>query len=142
MVMPKAVKIIIAVVVLLGAVGVWVKNPGDIQSKILRSKAKAQKKAKSMMNAGKITEESIQKARECRQTLERIQRAKRAAEEKRGISGVTVTWEEVLPFMNEKEIPRCPAGGVYKLSPALQVPTCSISNNRTVDTADDHMVYF
>jgi len=138
--MSKVIKILVVVVVVLAAVVVWVKNPGDIRSKIMRTKAKAQKQAKKVMKTGKVTPESIEQAKQCREMLERIQRAKRAAEQKNPV-GVDVTWENVLPLLNMKEIPRCPAGGTYKLNPSLQMPSCSIGNNSTVDTKDDHILY-
>lgn len=139
--MSKFIKILIAVIIVLGGAFVWIKNPGDIQSKILRSKAQAKQKAKQMMKSGKATPADIEKAKACRQMLERITRAKRAAEQRKGVAGAALTWEEVLPQMNMKEIPKCPAGGTYSLNPPLQVPSCSISNNRTIDTADDHIIY-
>jgi hypothetical protein len=139
--MSKVIKILVVVVIVLAGVVVWVKNPGDIQSKILRTKFQAEKAAKDMAKAGKVTPEGIEKGKQCRDMLERIMRAKRAAEERKGVAGVSHTWEEVLPFLNMKEIPRCPSGGQYSLNPPLQVPSCSIGNNRTIDTADDHIVY-
>ena len=139
--MAKAIKIVIVIVAILAGVIVWIKNPGDIRSKVIRTKAKTEKQAKKLMKSQKITQEDIAKAKQCRDMLERIQRAKLAAEQKKGISGVTLTWEDVLPHLNMKQIPRCPAGGAYKLNPPLQVPSCSIGNNRTVDTVDDHMIY-
>ncbi len=140
--MKKVIKILVVIVVILGGVVVWVKNPGDIQSKILRSKAQAEKKAKEIMKSTKPTPEDIERGRQCKQMLDRIQRAKRAAEERKGISGATVTWDEVLPILNMKELPKCPSGGVYKLNPPLVVPSCSIGNNRTIQTEDDHIIYY
>lgn len=139
--MSKVIKILIAVVIVIGGAVVWIKNPGDIRYKILRTKSQAKKMAKDMSMAKEVTPEDIEKAKQCRDMLERITRAKRAAEEKKGITGVNVTWEEVLPFLNMKEIPRCPSGGQYSLNPMVQVPSCSIGNNRTaLDTADDHII--
>jgi len=140
--MKKIIKFLVVIVVILGGVVVWVKNPGDIQSKILRSKAQAQKKAQELIKTTKPTPQDIERGRQCRQMLEGIQRAKRAAEEKKGVSGAAVTWDEVLPFLHMKEIPKCPSGGVYKLNPPLVVPSCSISNNRTIETDDDHIIYY
>jgi len=140
--MKKVIKILVVIVIVVAGAVVWVENPGDIQSKILRSKAQAEKKAKQLMKATKLSPEDIERGKQCRQMLDRIQRAKRAAEEKKGISGATVTWEEVLPILNMKDMPKCPSGGVYKLNPPLVVPSCSISNNRTIETEDDHIIYY
>ena len=140
--MKKVIKILVVIVIVVAGGVVWVKNPGDIQSKILRSKAQAEKKAKQLMKSTQLTPEDIERGKQCRQMLDRIQRAKRAAEEKKGISGATVTWEEVLPILNMKDMPKCPSGGVYKLNPPLVVPSCSIGNNRTIETADDHIIYY
>ncbi len=138
--MKKVIKILVVVVIVGGLALVWFKNPGDIQSKVLRTKAQAQKAAGNISNIGKITPEDIQKAKQCRDNLQRIQSAKISAQQRKAV-GQDVTWEEILPIMNLKDIPRCPCGGNYRINPALQVPSCSIGTNGSVDTSDDHMIY-
>lgn len=139
--MSKIIRFLVVVVIVLAGVFVWFKNPGDIRYKILRTRSRAERAAKDMAKAGKVTPEGIEKGKQCRDMLERITRAKRAAEERKGVAGISHTWEEILPLLNMKEIPRCPSGGQYSLNPSLQVPSCSIGNNRTIDTADDHIIY-
>ncbi len=137
--MKKIIKILVVVVIVLGVAVVWVKNPGDIQSKVRRLVGRGQVESKKFLKVD--TARDVDKARACRQMLERIRNAKRAAEEKKGIVGATVTWNDVLPEMGLKEIPRCPSGGVYHLNGPLQLPSCSIANNGTPDTADDHIIH-
>lgn len=138
--MKKFIKIGITIVIVLGLAVVWFANPGDIQSKILRSKANAEVKAKKLMKSTKISPEKIERAKQCRDNLERIQRAKIAAQQRHPV-GYQVTWKEVLQNMNMQQMPKCPDGGNYKLNPPLQVPTCSIGGNGTIPTEDDHAIY-
>ena len=140
--MKKVIKFLVIVAVLVGAAAAWFTNTGNIQSVVFRAKGRVKSEAKKMSRKTTPTDQGIQEAKQCRQMLERIQNAKRRAEERTGVSGATVTWAEVLPLMNMKSIPQCPSGGEYQLNPALQCPSCSIGGNGTVDPADDHIIYY
>ncbi|HQH12058.1 MAG TPA: hypothetical protein PLS31_06465 [Candidatus Sumerlaeota bacterium] len=138
--MAKVIKILIAAVVIIGAVFVWTQNVGDIQGKVMGAKAQAKKKAREIQRAGETTPEEIEKAKQCRDMLVRIAQAKRAAEERKGVAVANTTWQEILPFLKMNDIPKCPSGGTYHINPAVQAPTCSIGGNGTVDPADDHII--
>lgn len=90
----------------------------------------------------------------CRQTLTRIQNAKRKAAFDRGRSVGYVTWEEVIeamypenrgrklsPARYQQLFPRCPEGGTYMLGSLEELARCSVMGNETLDVADDHIIY-
>jgi len=138
--MRKIIKILLFIAILVFAAVIWFNNVGDIRWRVLGVRVGVRREFRKVMEAGEATPEDIEKAKACRDMLHRIMRAKRAAEERKGYAGATVTWDDILHLMNLKEIPVCPAGGTYHINPPLQVPSCSIGNNGTVDPADDHII--
>jgi hypothetical protein len=140
--MAKFIKILIGVVVVIAGVIIWIKNPGDIQSRALQAETQAKRKASEVLKTKAVTPHSRAQAKLCRDMLRRIQNAKRAAEQRKGLVGVNVTWKDVLPYLKMTEIPRCPSGGTYNLNPTVQSPSCTIGGNGTIETTDDHSVVF
>jgi len=138
--MRKIIRILTLIAILVLAAVVWFNNVGDIRWRVLGARVRVRRELKKVMEVGKATPENIEKAKACRDMLHRIMRAKRAAEERKGFAGVTITWKDILPLLNMKEIPLCPAGGTYRINPSLQVPSCSIGSNGTVDLTDDHII--
>ena len=97
---------------------------------------------------------TVEQARLCRQTLERIQAAKRKAAQDRGNTVGEVTWEETIKAMYPQEagrltharitelMPKCPCGGTYTLMSLIEVPRCSISGNNSVNLEIGHIIRF
>jgi hypothetical protein len=96
---------------------------------------------------------NVDHARTCRQTLDRIEAAKRKSAFDRGQSVGSVTWEDVIRAMNlapghsrltqqqiNDLIPKCPDGGTYTLGTLQEVPRCSIGGNNSLSTDDDHVI--
>jgi len=48
------------------------------------------------------------------------------------------TWSDLMPYLNKK--PVCPAGGTYEIRDIDSAPTCSIGDNGTKTSSDDHIV--
>ncbi len=82
----------------------------------------------------------IAQAEECRKNLERIQMAKRAAAAKKGGEVSEVSLDEVLKELGTDKLPVCPTSGTYTLQPLWRMPTCSIGDNGTSSTLDDHIL--
>ena len=80
-------------------------------------------------------------ARQCRENLARIESAKRAAAEKLGISAGTVPLDAILQQMNQKALPRCPGGGEYAVGGVNFPVKCSVGDNGTKTSEDDHILH-
>lgn len=81
------------------------------------------------------------KAVVCIANLQKIERAKEIwAFETDAVMAevpVTPTWPDLVGIYIE-EMPVCPSGGTYTIGRYGEPPTCSIGNNNTASTADDH----
>jgi len=80
------------------------------------------------------------KAATCRENLRRIELAKRKATAASGITKSEVTWKEILPHLAGGRQPTCPSGGSYAIGTNEIFCKCTISNNRTTDESDDHIL--
>jgi hypothetical protein len=75
----------------------------------------------------------------CRENLRQIELAKRKAAQASGLTKSAVTWQEILPHLGNRR-PVCPSGGSYDIGSTTVFAKCSVSNNRTTDEADDHIL--
>jgi hypothetical protein len=82
---------------------------------------------------------AVEGAAACRANIRRIEQAKRLAAQSSGVTKVEVSWNELLPHLG-KQRPACPSGGSYNLGTHHNVCRCTISNNRTSDRSDDHIL--
>lgn len=83
---------------------------------------------------------NVAEAVKCRKNLARIQSAKRKAAAETGQESGAIPLEDVLKELKTSELPACPAGGTYSLNPLEKMPTCSIGDNGTTSTLDDHII--
>jgi hypothetical protein len=66
----------------------------------------------------------------CANNLRAIQNAKSQWASENGKSGDdTPTWADIKPYLRGTKIPKCPAGGEYKLNAVNQQPTCSVHSH-------------
>lgn len=79
------------------------------------------------------------KADQCRRNLRLIESAKRRAAAEEGVAAGFVSNADIEKALGHK-IPRCPAGGQYFIGPVVQLPACSISDSRSGDPRDDHII--
>ena len=83
----------------------------------------------------------LKQASQCRDNIKAIESAKRKYAEDRGLTaGAQITWADVIKTAGWREAPKCPSGGTYNLGPVGSLPTCSIGDNNTLNTDDDHNV--
>jgi len=87
-----------------------------------------------------IHPKEILAAEKCRKNLRRIESAKNAAAEKRGLKSGIVPLDVVLKELGTTQLPACPSNGAYTLNPIGQPPTCSMGDNGTTSTLDDHVI--
>lgn len=79
-------------------------------------------------------------ANKCTTNLRAIETAKKMWAEESGVSqGSVPTWENIVPSYLIK-VPSCPKGGTYTVGPAAEPPQCSIGDNSTQRTDDDHII--
>jgi len=83
---------------------------------------------------------AIAAAAQCRRNLTLLASAKRAIAEAKGLKEGTVALEDVLKQLQTDRLPTCPTSGTYTLNPIGQPPTCSIGDNGTTSTLDDHVI--
>lgn len=78
-------------------------------------------------------------AEKCRHNLMLIEAAKRrAAEDAGGVDNVSM---DQIVKANGGKLPACPSGGQYTVGSLMQLPTCSVRDNRTSDPRDDHILH-
>ncbi len=82
---------------------------------------------------------SYAEASQCRENLRAIERAKRVVAERKGQVAGFITVQEVEQAMGHP-LPRCPSGGTYTLQALVELPTCSIDGNGTLEPRDDHII--
>ncbi len=46
------------------------------------------------------------------------------------------TESEIVPYLKNHEMPKCPVSGVYKINPAAELPTCSIPGHTLTESAN------
>ena len=79
------------------------------------------------------------KARQCRDNLKMIESTKRRYADSKGLTaGANVSWSDIKMTGKWKTLPKCPEGGSYTLGPVGSLPRCSIGDNDTLNTDDDH----
>jgi hypothetical protein len=86
-----------------------------------------------------ISPRAIADAAHCRRNLTRMDQAKRAAAAKKGLKQGTIPLADVLAELKMDKLLACPTSGTYTLNPIGQLPTCSVGNNGTTSTLDDHI---
>ncbi|MBN1867189.1 hypothetical protein JW916_07825 [Candidatus Sumerlaeota bacterium] len=79
-------------------------------------------------------------AEQCRENLKRIESAKRHAATQLSIASGDVPLDAILKAMGVSELPRCPAGGEYRIGPVGTMVRCSIGTNATATHDDDHFI--
>ena len=80
----------------------------------------------------------IAEAKVCISNLRQIQMAKQVWAVDTGVSRKRPSWSDLLPYLVEK--PVCPSGGKYKIGNIDALPTCSIGDDNTKSTDDDHIL--
>jgi len=84
--------------------------------------------------------QNVNAAAKCRETLKKIEAAKRAVAQKKSQTVGTVPLKEVLDYLGWQKLPACPSGGTYSLNTLERVASCSIGGNQTASAEDDHMI--
>jgi hypothetical protein len=79
-------------------------------------------------------------ARKCRENLALLDEGKREAAAIKGLTSGTLSVDDVLQALKRDKMPVCPTSGTYTLNPIGQPPTCSIGDNGTTSTRDDHIL--
>jgi len=79
-------------------------------------------------------------ARKCRENLALLDEGKREAAAVKGLTSGTLSVDDVLQALKRDKMPVCPTSGTYTLHPLGQPPTCSIGDNGTTTTRDDHIL--
>lgn len=95
--------------------------------------------AEAVEGGGGLSGDPYGEAQKCRENMQRIENAKKRAAQNKGTEIGTVTWDEVLPHLNDKK-PVCPSGGVYTLNDLQHNCTCSMGPRGTMDAQDDHLL--
>ncbi len=82
------------------------------------------------------------RARTCQGNLEQIQSAKEQwAMTTHAAKSATPASDDLYgPELYIKHAPQCPARGVYSIGEVGSDPTCSVSQNGTPETSDDHVL--
>jgi len=129
-----------------GSLGVYLYVKGSLSREDLKSieqifrGAVKEKFPKSIEELKTINPKAIWAAEKCRENLHLIQSAKRAAAEKMGEKAATISLEDVLRELKTDKLPVCPTSGTYSINSLSQMPTCSIGDNGTTSTLDDHIL--
>ncbi|MBI1784689.1 hypothetical protein HYR69_06045 [Candidatus Sumerlaeota bacterium] len=82
---------------------------------------------------------SYTEASQCRENLREIERAKRRAAELKSMTTGMLSVQEVEAALG-RPLPQCPSGGTYFINPLVQLPTCSIGSQDSLDRRDDHVI--
>lgn len=85
-------------------------------------------------------QQEVQAARQCQNTLKRLESAKRAVAGKTGQATGAVSWDRVLEEMGSRRTPVCPSGGSYLLNNLGTVASCSVGGRGTATHQDDHEI--
>lgn len=149
----KTTTMIAAVVVVAGAAGWYFfvaspeqKRGARIAGELVQSKAKRAGGAileggSGIKTAGsESTSQEQRNAEICRGNIRRIELAKRAAAQQKGIPAGDVPLADVLMELKMPALPKCPSGGHYVLGPVNTTVRCTIGGNGTADPKDDHLV--
>lgn len=144
--MKKLLKVLVFAIIALGvAAAVWL---GIIDPKRVKAEARnltydARRVAADLASGPSGPSSGAQQsASQCRHNLSRLETAKRAVNSRGGFATGTVSWDAVLSEIREwgGRRPVCPSGGGYSLNSLEMLPTCSVSANGTIETADDHII--
>jgi len=87
----------------------------------------------------KASDRSTASSQACRNSLHRIQTAKRAIASKTGITIGAVSQDALVRELGGK-MPACPAGGTYQIGTHEVLARCTIGANGTMDAGDDHLI--
>jgi prepilin-type N-terminal cleavage/methylation domain-containing protein len=84
----------------------------------------------------------VSRAKSCLSNLRSIAYAKEqwATENKKASTDTPVAADLYGPSAYLRSTPLCPAGGTYTINDMLSYPTCSIGDNGTPETGDDHQI--
>lgn len=83
---------------------------------------------------------TVAKVNFCKTNLRQVQTAKEAWALDSGADyGAEPTWQDLVPKYLSK-MPACPMGGSYSINSIGSSPACSIGNNNTERTTDDHIL--
>ena len=75
---------------------------------------------------------AVAQANTCINNLRQIDSAKNQwALENGKTTGTFPSWTDLLPYLKDKMIPICPAGGIYNINAVGENPTCSLGNSVT-----------
>ena len=86
----------------------------------------------SMKEANMSGERNVAQANACINNLRQIDSAKNQwALENGKTTGTFPSWTDLLPYLKDKKIPICPAGGIYNITAVGDMPTCSLGNTVT-----------
>ena len=143
----RAVKVLVllAIVALIGW-GVYLFATGKLTVQQVRDKQQTVVEevkgtvAKGVEELKDIDPKAIAAARKCRKNLELIDTAKRTAAEKKGLTTGAIALKDVLEELGMARLPDCPSGGIYSVNTLGQPPTCSIGDNKTASSLDDHII--
>lgn len=87
-----------------------------------------------------IMARNVAQSNVCVNNLKQIQAAKMAwALDTSAATEATPTWQDLIPKYLSKE-PICPSAGSYAIGSSASSPKCSISNNNSARTDDDHLL--
>jgi hypothetical protein len=136
-------KVFVVVLLLIAAAGYFFFL-GDDQRQQIQKEVRAEAyhaRYETMKKTGAFPVlNNLEAARQCRENLQRIELAKRAVCEQRGIAAGTVPLDAILQQMRLKALPRCPQGGAYTIGPVGYPVRCGIASNGTTRTEDDHVL--
>ncbi len=115
----------------------WQETETTLRVKASQASAELRSGVSELGSTPGTSGSAVAQARECRANLRRIESAKRAAADKRGVSVGSIGWDAVESELGGDR-PECPAGGRYTLGTLEVTVRCSVGSNRSTDKADDH----
>jgi hypothetical protein len=140
--MRRKLKVLIVLGVLIGVVGAFATNMIDRKRTwawVRHYFYKGRSIAAEATTIRPPALKDVEAARICRQNLENIERAKRKVAQQKGMAAGTLTWVDIMGELPGGRIPKCPAGGEYRLNDIGMMPQCTIAGNQTPGREDDHI---
>ena len=118
--------------------GMW--SGGDVKRAARKTVGSAKSKANRIAGVQSLKGGSVGDAKKCRENLRRLESIKRDLADQQGRNYGSVSWEEVRARFPKGKVPTCPDGGEYTLGEVGTVCRCSVGNNGTPNTTDDHTI--